>query len=209
LAAGACVVGLFNLPHTGIFKHLPESWTLRFEHYVQPTGAYFPSADIFFRTPKFTLWIAVLSTLIAVTVIFLTYQWFWNGKGPHGLTERNKFARAGYRILENKYYFDWLYTDVIVGFVKGPLARATNWVNQNVIDGVVNQVGKSARVAGGFVYNRIDQGVVDTVVKGSGMAAEGSGSLLRRSQNGKVQWYAAYLFIGAAILAGFIIWIAS
>ena len=68
--------------------------------------------------------------------------------GPHGITERNKVARAGYKVLENKYYLDWLYTDVIVGFIKGPIARATNWFNQNVIDGLVNLVGKTARTVG-------------------------------------------------------------
>ena len=29
-----------------------------------------------------------------------------------------------YKVLENKYYLDHLYTDVIVGGVKGPIARA-------------------------------------------------------------------------------------
>ena len=76
------------------------------------------------------------------------YLWYWKGKGPHGITERNKLARTGYKVLENKYYLDWLYTDVIVGFIKGPFAKATNWFNQNVLDGVVNSVGKGAREAG-------------------------------------------------------------
>ncbi|MEZ5138928.1 MAG: hypothetical protein R2711_09240 [Acidimicrobiales bacterium] len=83
-----------------------------------------------------------------------------------------------------------------------------NWVNQNVIDGVVNLVGTTARKSGELVRRRIDQGVVDTVVNGSGTFAEGSGQLLRRQQNGKVQFYGAYLFIGAAVLAALIIAIA-
>ena len=33
-------------------------------------------------------------------------------------------ARAGYTFLVNKYYLDDLYTDVIVGGIKGPIARA-------------------------------------------------------------------------------------
>ena len=44
----------------------------------------------------------------------------------------------GYTVLVNKYYFDHLYTDIIVGDIKGPIARASYWFNQNVIDGVVN-----------------------------------------------------------------------
>ena len=65
-----------------------------------------------------------------------------------------------------------------------------------------------ARKGGELVYNRIDQGVVDTVVNGSGTFAEGSGQLLRKQQNGKIQVYGATLFIGAAILAAVIIAIA-
>ena len=34
-------------------------------------------------------------------------------------------ARAGKRILVNKYYLDWLYTDVIVSGIKGPIAAAS------------------------------------------------------------------------------------
>ena len=57
--------------------------------------------------------------------------------------------------------------------------------------------------------HQVDQGVVDTLVNGSGMAAEGSGQVLRKSQNGKVQWYAAYLFLGATILAAIFVVVAS
>jgi NADH-quinone oxidoreductase subunit L len=56
--------------------------------------------------------------------------------------------------------------------------------------------------SGRFVYDKIDQGVVDTIVNGSGAAAEGSGQGLRKIQTGRVQEYAALLFAGAALLAG-------
>ena len=108
-------------------------------------------------------------------------------------------------MLENKYYLDWLYTDVIAGGVKGPIANGVNWVNQNVIDGIVNLVGTSARDLGGWVYRRIDQGVVDTVVNGSGLAAEGSGEILRKAQTGKIQAYGAYLFLATALMAAIVV----
>ena len=209
LAAGSIVVGYANLPEKIFGIGVPESLSLRFEHFVEPTGAYFPSADNSFSHPEFVPWIALVSGLALLIGAGSAYLWYWKGKGPHGITERNKIARTGYKVLENKYYLDWLYTDVIVGFVKGPFARATNWFNQHILDGIVNSVGKGAREAGGFVYHRIDQGIVDNVVKGSGLAAEGSGSVLRKSQNGKVQWYAAYLFLGATILAAIFVVVAS
>jgi NADH-quinone oxidoreductase subunit L len=209
LAFGSIVVGWANLPEKVFGIGVPESLSLRFEHFIEPTGRYFPSADNNFSHPEFVPWIALVSALAIVIGVGSAYLWYWKDKGPHGITERNRFARGGYKVLENKYYLDWLYTDVIAGFVKGPFAKATNWFNQNILDGVVNAVGKGAREAGGFVYHRIDQGVVDNVVKGSGLAAEGSGSLLRKSQNGKVQWYAAYLFLGATILAAIFVVVAS
>jgi NADH:ubiquinone oxidoreductase subunit 5 (subunit L)/multisubunit Na+/H+ antiporter MnhA subunit len=70
-------------------------------------------------------------------------------------------------------------------------------------------VGKTARQVGGFVYHRIDQGVVDTVVNASGTGAEGSGEALRKFQTGKVQAYGAYLFLGATVLAAIFVLIAS
>jgi NADH-quinone oxidoreductase subunit L len=202
---GATFAGFLNIPDSGIFSSLPEGLTLRFEHFVEPTAAYFPEID----HPKFNLALAVISTLVAFSGIAVAYAYYWKGIGLHGLTERNKFARAGYRVLENKYYLDVLYTDIIVGGFKGPIAKGANWFNQNVIDGVVNLVGTSARKSGEFVYARIDQGVVDTLVDGSGAAAEVSGEVLRKAQTGKVQAYGAYLFLGAAVLALIFVLIAS
>ena len=117
----------------------------------------------------------------------------------------SRAARIGKTILVNKYYLDYLYENIIVAGISGPISRAMYWVNQNVIDGLVNLVGTSARDAGGWVYRRIDQGVVDTVVNGSGTAAEGSGEILRKAQTGKVQAYGAYLFLGAIVLAAILV----
>ena len=212
LAGMAVIAGFTNLPDSGIFSGTPEGLALRFEHFVEPLNATFPaqaSVGPAFKHPEFDVLIAITSTVLAGIAAFLMYLWYWKEKGPHGITQRNGLARAGYRLLENKYYLDVLYTDIIVGSVKGPIARAANWVNQNIIDGVVNLVGRSAREAGGFVYEKIDQGVVDTIVKGSGSTAEGTGQLLRKGQNGRVQTYGAYLFGAATILAAVFVIIAS
>jgi len=205
LAAGSIVVGWTNLPAKLFGLKTPHLLSLKFEHYVQPTGAYFPSAALGFRSPEFVWWIAALSLGAIIVGAGGAYAWYWKGLGPHGITERNKLARAGYRVLENKYYLDKLYTDVIAGGVKGPIAKGANWVNQNVIDGLVNLVGTSTRDTGGWVYRRIDQGLVDTLVNGSGAAAEGSGEVLRKGQTGKVQAYGAYLFLGAVVLAAILV----
>jgi NADH-quinone oxidoreductase subunit L len=64
-----------------------------------------------------------------------------------------------------------------------------------------------AAATGRFVYNRIDQGVVDTIVDGSGSAAEGGGQVLRQLTSGKVQQYGALLFGATAIFAGVLIFV--
>jgi NADH-quinone oxidoreductase subunit L len=110
-------------------------------------------------------------------------------------------------VLEKKYGFDILYTDIIVKAIKGPIARATYWFNQNAIDGVVNGTGWAARRSADFVYNRIDQQVVDGLVNGSGATAEESGQLLRKLQTGKVQQYGALLFFGSVVLAGILVFV--
>ncbi len=148
------------------------------------------------------------STVIGLLGVTLAYLWYWRGAGPHGLTQRNRVASLGYTVLVNKYYFDWLYTDEIVGTIKGPIARATYWFNQNVIDGIVNGAGQLSTVVGRFVYERIDQQVVDGAVNGSAGLAEEGGQIFRRLTSGKVQQYGALLFGAAAVFAGaFIIFV--
>jgi NADH-quinone oxidoreductase subunit L len=197
----AIVAGLVNIPNSRALERFPDGAALRFEHYFEPKGDYFPSTLSSFAHPEFNLGIALVSAAIAATGIGLAYLWYWRGQGPHGITQRNRLARVGHTVLVNKYYFDWLYTDVIVRAVKGPIARAAYWFNQKGIDGVVDGAGAIAVQSGRFVYDKIDQGVVDTLVDGSGAAAEGSGQVLRFIQTGRVQQYAALLFAATAVLA--------
>jgi NADH-quinone oxidoreductase subunit L len=202
LAVLGVTAGLANLPSA----LSPDSTALRFEHYFEPKGAYFPT--VHFAHPEFSLGIAVASTIIGLVGITLAYLWYWRDAGPHGITARSRVARGGYTVLVNKYYFDRLYTDMIVGSIKGPVARATYWVNQNIIDGIVNGAGQLSTVLGRFVYERIDQQVVDGVVNGSAEVAEGGGQVFRKLTSGKVQQYGALLFGAAAVFAGvFIIFV--
>jgi NADH-quinone oxidoreductase subunit L len=202
LAVLGVSAGLVNLPSA----LSPDSLELRFEHYFEPKGAYFPTEN--FSHPGFSLGIALGATVIGLLGISLAYLWYWRGLGPHGITQRNQAARAGYTVLVNKYYFDHLYTDIIAGGTKGPVARGVYWFNQNVIDGVVNGAGRLSTVVGRFVYNRIDQQVVDGAINGSAAAAEGGGQIFRQLTSGKVQQYGALLFGAAALFAGaFIIFV--
>jgi NADH-quinone oxidoreductase subunit L len=149
----------------------------------------------------FSLPTATVSVLIGLAGIAVGALWYFRNLGPHGITRRVKPLRAGYVFLENKYYLDTLYTDGVIGSIKGPVARAAYWTNQNVLDGVVNGVGVASRGLANFVYDVIDQRVVDGAVNGAGLGAEGGGSLLRVLQTGRVQNYAAIMFGVAAVSA--------
>jgi NADH-quinone oxidoreductase subunit L len=205
LSALAVVAGFVNIPDSGALSWVPEGFALTFEHLFEPKGAYFPTAGAVegaLDHPEFDVVIAVTSTLIAVVGIALAYGWYFRGLGPHGVTARNRLARVGHTVLVNKYYFDHLYTGIVAGAFKGPIARAANWFNNRALDGVVDGVGRGAVAGGRFVYDTIDQKVVDGAVNGSGFAAEGGGQVFRQMQTGKVQQYAAILFAGAVVLAG-------
>ena len=145
--------------------------------------------------------VAVMGTIAGLLGIGLGYLFYWRHLGPWGVTERVGAARAGYAFLDNRYYLDHVYTGGVVGSIKGPIARAAYWTNQNVLDGVVNGVGVAARRTGTFVYDYVDQGLVDGIVNGAGLASEESGGVLRLIQTGRVQQYAAFLFAGVVVFA--------
>jgi NADH-quinone oxidoreductase subunit L len=194
LSAMAIIAGFANWPFG------PDAAKLRFEHFVQPVGDYFPPVG----TLEFNWTIAIVSSLVGLTGIAIAYAYWFRG-AFHGATERFRLAHAGHTLLVNKYYFDHLYTGVIAAGTSGPIARAANWINQNVIDGVVNGVGAASQVVARWTYRYVDQDAVDGIVNGSGAGAEGSGQLLRRIQSGKVQQYGALLFGGAVLLAGILV----
>jgi NADH-quinone oxidoreductase subunit L len=202
LAGCAILFGFTNFPGNFFGIHLPSGVTTRFEHFVEPTFAFPP-----LQHAEFTPWLAVVSTILAASGLFLAYQYYEKNRGPHGLTSRNKVALAGYTFLENKYYLDDLYTGVVAGSTKGPLARAANWFNQNILDGIINGIGLGARKIAAVVYVVADQLIIDGAVNGSGQGSEGAGQLLRKIQTGKVQQYASILFAGAVVLAGVLVFV--
>ena len=191
LAAFSVIAGFANASWFDIEK---------FKQYIEPTVA-FPH-DIF--GVHFDVGLAALSVGIALTSIGVAAA-FWLGRkelqGLKGLTERSPALKAGHTFLVNKYYLDHLYTDVIVGGIKGPIARASYWVNMNVIDGVINTVGRGSTGLGRVVYKYVDQGAVDGTVNAIARETDQAGGLLRPLQSGRVQRYALMLFAAVGLIA--------
>ena len=187
LAVPAALAGLLNAPGILAFHHWVE-----FEvEGVEP----------FLETHAFNPGLALVSLAVALMGIGAAAGYYLRNRWPRGAMARSGLLRTGHRILVNKYYLDALYIDGIIRTIQYPIARAAYWVNQRVLDGAVNAAGVAARATGQVVYDVVDQKVVDGVVNGAGLSAEEGGSILRRTQTGRVQQYAAMLFAAAALLA--------
>ena len=212
LAGLALVAGFANLPKG--FQLVPESLQERFGHYVEPVAGYFP--QVTHATPSWSL--AMVSTLVVLAGIGVAAHYYFvrvaraskaAGRSltelPNGPTTRLAVARLGHTLLANKYYLDHLYTGIVAGGTKGPVARFAYRTNQEVLDRAVDGVGRTAVAAGRVVYHQIDQKVVDGFINGTGQVSTDSGEKLRRIQSGKVQNYAAILFAAATVLAGLLI----
>jgi NADH-quinone oxidoreductase subunit L len=169
------------------------------------TVCFFPSVS--HAEPKFAkilLSLGVVAAGYAGAIAFCVLYYGRRDERLVGLTARSRPLRGGYLFLRNKYYLDYLYENVIVHAIAYPIARAFNWFNQVVIDGIVNSAGRGARKSGDWVYDNVDQRVVDGAVNATGTVASEAGHDLQPMQSGKVNQYGALLF-GAATVGAIVL----
>ena len=142
---------------------------------------------------------AGLSVLIALVGVAAGYVIYHEWRDRRIDIRANPAGRFVHTLLNERYYLDWLYFNGIIHPVSRQFARASNWVNQNVIDGIVNGVGRvmSAYVSRGTYW--VDQTIVDNIYNGSAAGTSEAGGMLRYIQSGRVQQYAAILFGGVAL----------
>jgi NADH-quinone oxidoreductase subunit L len=190
LAGFSIVAGFLNAAPLGIEK---------FTEWFEPRFA-FPHLV----HSEFDYGLAIGSVTVALLGIGIAASlWFRREElGPlRGLTQRNVFARRGYAFLENKYYLDHLYENVIVDGTRGVIARAFYWFDQHVIDAVVRGVGRGAARVGRFTYDVVDQQGVDGAINAMAAGTGDAGSALRTVQSGRVQRYALLLFAAVGLLS--------
>ena len=192
LSAFSVFIGLLNAP--GIEK---------FTEWFEPRFAFPELAHA-----EFAVGWAVISVVVALLGVTASYLYYWKALGPQRLSERNKVAYAGKQFLINKYYLDYLYEDVIVASIKGPIARAVYWFNQHVIDNVLNYTGRGAAALGRVTYEYVDQKGVDGVVNGIGVSTGEAGGAVRQIQTGRLQFYALMLVLAVGLFA-LLLWIAA
>ena len=185
LAVFSVVAGFANMP--GIFTGF-TSWVGARIHVM---GDHHPESIEYL--------LAVIG-LTAVLAGILVGTRLWHRDADTQLARDRFRIPVLYPLLERKYYIDDLYLRGIVNPTKGPIARATDWSNTYVIDGLVNGAGAGARLLARFVYGGIDQRGIDLAINAAAAATEGAGEQLRYTTTGRVQQYAWALFTGAILL---------
>ena len=103
------------------------------------------------HAPPFSIAMAVVSNVVALAGIglaALVYAW------PRAFTSLDPLTRGGvvHTLLAQRYYFDDLYEGLIVNriFYRITVA-ATDWIDRNVVDGIVGLLGWISRNIGGLI----------------------------------------------------------
>ena len=199
----AITVPLIVLAVFSVFAGFAQAVPLGLEKFVEYVEPHFAFPPVL--VPEFDYGLAATSLIVVAAAIGVgCFLWFRKEEvgAFKDLTRRSSLANAGYTFLVNKYYLDDLYEGVIVTGIKGPIARVSYWINQNVIDAIVKGTGLAARSIAGGTY-RVDQDVLDAGYNTLARETGASGGLLRRVQTGRLQWYALVMFfsVGAFALA--------
>ena len=143
----------------------------------------------------FSYGFAAVSIVGALAGILVGYRLYARWK------ERDPVTRLGpvYALLDNKYFLDEAYLWGIVRPIQYPVARAVNWTNRYLLDGMVHLTAATMRLLGRGTA-AVDTKVVDGAVNRVAIGAGFTGGLLRYVQSGNVQRYAVLLFAGVVIL---------
>ncbi len=188
LAVPSLIAGFLNVPglKLGSFNNF-TSWVAAREVLM---GDHHPEA------PDWTL--AAIGLGAAVLGIVAGWLLFSRDADTQEARDRLEIPVL-YPVLRAKYYMDHLAWG-LVGFTMGPAARAMNWVNTYIIDGIINGIAASVMALGRFVYGGVDQRGIDGFFNGMAMASDAAGSGMRRLQTGRVQQYATGFMVGALVL---------
>ncbi len=185
LGVASLIAGFVNVP--GIYEG--------FHHWVTTRAIVFPS----FASEGFDVPVMLAGLGFALVGLLAAYVYYYKDAETQIARDRVRIPVL-WPFLEHKYYLDDLYMATLINPIKGPLARAVDWSNSYIIDGVVNGAGVLARLFARFVYGDLDQKGIDLAVNTAAIVTGSAGGQVRRLQTGKVQQYAAMTLVGAALL---------
>jgi NADH-quinone oxidoreductase subunit L len=195
------LIGLAALSAVAGFVNMPAIYT-GFTDWVE-SRVFFPT-DLH-HPESLDLVLAGIGLAAAFAGIYAGYRLFFADKETQAARDTFRIPVL-YPLLSRKYYIDDFYLRGIVGPTKGPIARAVNWSNTYVLDGIVNGAGATAAYLSKFVYGGLDQRGIDLAVNVVAGVTGEAGEQLRYTTTGRVQQYAWALFAGAILLVvGFLI----
>jgi len=113
----------------------------------------------------------------ALAIVGIGVAWFFFLSNPKAADGVAASAKPIHTLLLNKYYVDELYDAIVVQ----PLKRVSEWV----------------------LWKRVDAGLIDGIVNGSGTVVRGASAVLRMTQTGSIRTYAASLFFGVVVVLGY------
>lgn len=147
---------------------------------------------------------------IAVALLGVALGWLLFRKGWSERTDGGLLMRAS----RTELHWDKVY-DYGVARPALLLARAFDWVDKRVLDGIVNGIArgmvsaKESAISLSRLAWRFDTGVVDWLVNGLAQSLWRAGGRLRRLQSGKLQGYLALSLLGLLLLLGAFIYFAA
>ena len=103
-----------------------------------------------------------------------------------------------HKMLSHRYWIDDTY-DALGAKVVYAFARASDWFDRNVIDGIVNAVGRGGMVSA-TATDVFDRQIVDGAVNALSLETVRTSWRLRQSQTGQVQSYAWVIVVGMAVI---------
>jgi NADH-quinone oxidoreductase subunit L len=138
---------------------------------------------------------------VALAGIFIAWRLYVKKK-----PDPARIARAlgeVYHAVASKYWIDELVNATVIRLTIG-LALLQKWIDENIVDGLVNGVGILTRTLG-FGSAWFDLHVVDGAVNGVGATTQAFGSVARLFQTGRVQQYVSFAVAGGVLLAAWLI----
>jgi NADH-quinone oxidoreductase subunit L len=170
--------------------------------FVGGTLAEHPEALPFSFGPLFDSLVVALGGL---TLGWLVYRKYQAGQ----VDPLQKALGPVYNLLKNKYYIDEIYQAVFIKPVVWLSDVFTNWMDQNVIDGILHAIAHVVGVIGAALRNYIDKPVINGFGDWLANITRKLGLNLRPIQTGKIQQYMVYALTTAAIFAAVYFWVIS
>ena len=177
LGAAAIASGYLANPHWGEQLSIPGHWISEF--LLEGLAHAVPSLAGRLEVHGFSWWLAVVSTIGAAAGLLVAGLLYARHRAG-GRREPLEAAGPVHALLSQKYYLDAIYEDAIVRRgVYRTFAGTVDWLDRNVVDGIVDTVG--------WIFRNL-------------------GPVIGRLQTGQVQAYGAVIALGGLlIILGFLL----